>query len=91
MQKIENKGSIETAHRIRQRIESLFNYAISIGIYKENKPAHLVKGSLKKIVKKRKQPAITNLESLKEMFNTIELEPGKPITKLPYVYYRLYL
>ena len=82
LQKIENKGSIETAHRIRQRIESVFNYAISIGIYKENNPAYLVKGSLKKVVRKRKQPAITNLESLKEMLNKIELEPGRPITKL---------
>ncbi|CAI3924929.1 Integrase/recombinase [Commensalibacter communis] len=51
LQKIEKTGAVETTHRIRQRIEAVFNYAISKGIAFTN-PATVLKGALRPNIKK---------------------------------------
>lgn len=83
LQKIEKIGAIETTHRIRQRVEAVFNYAISKGIAHTN-PATVLKGALKPIIKKNKQPAITNLQDLQKMINTVTNYPARPITTLAF-------
>lgn len=84
LKKMESKGTIETAQRVRQRVEGVFNYAISTGIYTENNPASLLKGALKKVTKKRNQPSITNIDKLKEMMRAVDMQPSHPVTKLAY-------
>ncbi|CAK7192555.1 Prophage integrase IntA [Commensalibacter sp. Nvir] len=81
LQKIEVAGAIETAHRIRQRVEAVFNYAISLGIIHHN-PATVLKGALKPILRRRHQPAVTDIDQLRQIIRTVELEPAYPITKL---------
>lgn len=77
---IEERGAIETAHRTRQRISAVFVFAIAEGIG-ENDPAAIVKGALKPVVRGR-QPAITDLERVREMLRAAEAIPAHPVTKL---------
>src|SRR5690606_38214079 len=42
LQKVEGRGSIETAHRLRQRCEGIFAYAIGAGMCEANPAAGLV-------------------------------------------------
>lgn len=83
LQKIEKTGAIETTHRIRQRIEAVFNYAISKGIAFTN-PATVLKGALQPIIKRRQQPSIADLTELQEMINTVTTYPERPLSKLAF-------
>lgn len=80
LQKIEKDGATDTAHRVRQRLEAIFNYTISIGATVHN-PAKVIKGALKPTVK-NKQPAIINLNELKKLIDTTDRTPAHPLTKL---------
>lgn len=77
---IEDRGAIETAHRVRQRISAAFVYAIASGLC-ETDPAAIVKGALSPVVKGR-QPAITDLDELRTMLAKADAEPAHPTTKL---------
>ncbi|CAI3947185.1 Integrase/recombinase [Commensalibacter communis] len=80
IQKIEKNGATDTAHRVRQRVESIFNYAISIGIVMHN-PATVIKGALKPTIK-RKHPAVTDIDKLREVIFRTDNTPAHPLTKL---------
>ena len=81
LRKIENRGSIETARRMRQRISAVFAYAISEGIA-TNDPASIVMKALKPLPKKGKQPALTNLDDLRGVLIAAEASGATPVTKL---------
>jgi integrase len=68
--------SKETARRVRQRIEAIFNFAMSTGRAKTN-PAAVVKGAMAPM-KKGKQPAITDLDKAREMLQKAEAEKRTP-------------
>ncbi len=74
------KKSKETARRVRQRMEAIFNFAISSGRAKTN-PAAIVKGAMAPMIK-GKQPAITDLGKAREMLIKAEAEHAHPVTKL---------
>lgn len=80
IQKIEKNGASDTAHRVRQRVESIFNYAISIGIVTHN-PATVIKGALKPTIK-GKHPAVTDIEQLREVIFRTDNTPAHHLTKL---------
>lgn len=84
LKKIQDQGAIETAQRIRQRIEAVFNYAIAKGVFTESNPASCLKGALKKPIRKRKQPSLSNLEDLKAMMMVVDKQGSHPVTKLAY-------
>jgi integrase len=77
---IEEAGAPETARRVRQRISAVFVYAVALGLTK-NDPAHLARGALAPM-KKGKQPAITELEPLREMLRAAEAISAHPVTRL---------
>ena len=54
---VEQRGAIETAHRLRQRISDIFVYAIATGIAKADPAASLAK-ALRKKPRSKKQPSI---------------------------------
>jgi integrase len=81
LNKIENRGAIETAHRVRQRMSSVFLFAIASGAA-ESDPAHIVKSALQPVDKTRRQPAITNLGEARTMLAKAEAEPAHAVTKL---------
>lgn len=80
LREIEARGSIETAKRVRQRISSVFIYAIGEGVAKSD-PAEKLAAVLKPL-RKGRQPAITDLGKLREMISTAEEDRARPVTRL---------
>jgi integrase len=77
---IEQRGAIETARRVRQRISAVFIYAIAQGIA-QNDPAEKL-GAVLKPLRKGRQPAITQIEPLRAMIVAAEGDYARPITRL---------
>ena len=80
LRKIEKRGAIETAHRVRQRVSAVFVHAIAEGAATRD-PAASVGKALKPVPRKRRRPALLALEDLHEMIRKTEWEPGSPLTK----------
>ena len=71
LRKVEARGSIETARRLRQRISAVFAYAVSEGIAATD-PAAIVSRALKPLPKNGKQPAIVELEAVRKVLVAAE-------------------
>ena len=69
LQAIEDRGAIETAKRVRQRISAAFVYAIAKGIV-DIDPAEKLGAALKPL-RKGRQPAIVDLGRLRKMTRLI--------------------
>lgn len=67
---IEDRGSIETAKRVRQRISAVFVYTIAQG-QTQHDPAEKL-GAVLKPLRKGRQPAITDLKRLRQMIKDAE-------------------
>lgn len=78
---VENRGSIETARRLRQRIGGVYDMFISEGVVEIN-PAAAVMKALKPLPKKGRQPAITDPNEAREVLIAAEASGASPITKL---------
>lgn len=81
LRRVEARGAIETASRLRQRASDVFAYAAAAGL-RTGDPAAVIKSLLKPKPKATKQPAITDLPALRAMIADIEAERASPITKL---------
>lgn len=81
LRKIEKRGAIETAHRVRQRMSAVFVQAIAEGLAARD-PAAVVGKALKPVPRGRKRPAIVSIEALHVMIRKTEAEPASPLTKL---------
>jgi len=81
LRKVEARGSIETAKRIRQHISAIFVYGISEGAASAD-PASLVGKALRPLVNKGKQPAITDLKKARQILIDSEADVGGPQVKL---------
>lgn len=77
---IEDRGAIETAKRVRQRISATFVYGIAKGICDKD-PAEKLGAALRPL-RKGRQPAITDLPHLKKMIADAEVDYARPITRL---------
>jgi integrase len=77
---IERRGAIDTARRVRQRMSSIFVYAIATGRGSAD-PAATIKEAMTPLIKGR-QPAIINLDKAREMMRATETVPAHPVTKL---------
>jgi integrase len=80
LRKIESRGAIETAKRMRQRISGVFAFAIAKGLA-ETDPAEKL-GAVLKPLRKGRQPAITELVPLRAMIIAAEEDYARPITRL---------
>jgi integrase len=78
---IEDRGAIESAKRTRQRISAVFVFAIAEGIADKD-PAEKLGGALKPIKRRGRQPAIIDLEPLRQMLIDAEDDFARPITRL---------
>ncbi|MEH3122023.1 MAG: integrase arm-type DNA-binding domain-containing protein [Sphingomonas phyllosphaerae] len=78
---VENRGSIETAKRLRQRISAVYDMHISEGVTEIN-PAAAVGNALKPLPKKGRQPAITDPDEARQVLLDAEASGASPITKL---------
>jgi integrase len=77
---VEERGAIETAHRIRQRISEVFARAIGSSIVAAD-PAAVVQRALSPI-KRGKQPAVRTVEAARIVLRKVEEQPAHPLTKL---------
>ncbi|MFC0205772.1 tyrosine-type recombinase/integrase [Novosphingobium soli] len=80
LQAIEQRGAIESARRLRQRISSVFVFAIAKGIAEKDSAEKLA--AVLKPLRKGRQPAITDLKALKKMIGEAEQDYARPITRL---------
>lgn len=77
---IEQRGAIETARRIRQRMSSVFVYAIASGRAATD-PAAVVQKAMAPL-RKGRQPAIIDIEGARGILRATETTPAHPVTKL---------
>lgn len=81
LRRIEKRGSIETAKRLRQRMSAVFVLAISKRLARDN-PAAMLEHALLPKPKRRKQPAVTDLAELRDLLNKAEGSGASPVTLL---------
>lgn len=89
LQKVEKRGAIETAHRLRQRLSAVFVYGIGAGLC-EADPAAGLGAALKDVPKSKKQPSIVDgirdqdarIAAVRKMLNDCEAERCRATTKL---------
>jgi integrase len=81
LRKIEARGSIETAKRVRQRISAVFVHSISEGVCAVD-PASMVTKALVPVRKRGKQPALASLTELRELLRLAESSGASPVTKI---------
>lgn len=77
---VEDRGAIETAHRLRQRISAVFRFAIALELVEMDPAAALGDGLRRK--KKGRQPALLKISQCREFLQAYEADPGHPTTKL---------
>jgi integrase len=77
---IEQRGAIETAHRIRQRISEIYARAIGSGIVAAD-PAAIAQRALAPI-RRGKQPAVRTVEAARTVLRKVEAQPAHALTKL---------
>ncbi|WP_334182034.1 tyrosine-type recombinase/integrase [Novosphingobium sp.] len=78
---VEDRGAIETARRLRQRVSAVFVYAIGEGIATVD-PAAVVLKALKPMPKAGRQPALANPTEGRKLLKEAEASAASPITKL---------
>lgn len=76
-----DRGAIETAHRLRQRISAIFAYSIALGMARSD-PAASLALALPPKPRSKKQPAITDLAHLRQLLVDCEAERCRAPTKL---------
>ncbi|NBC35513.1 integrase arm-type DNA-binding domain-containing protein [Novosphingobium sp. FSY-8] len=81
LQRIVDRGAIETAHRVCQRISAIFIYAVAKGEVLNDPAAKLVI-ALPPVPKSKKQPAIIDLDALRQLMVDCEAERCRASTKL---------
>lgn len=81
LSKVERRGAVETAHRLRQRISAVFRYAKAKGATKSN-PAADLQIVMKQIPKRKRRPALVEVGGLQQLLVTTEHAGASPVTKL---------
>lgn len=80
VQAIEDRGAVETAHRVRGRMSDVFGFAIGAGLA-TNDPAAIVQKAMRPISKGRR-PALRTIEDARALLRAAESIPAHPATKL---------
>jgi integrase len=78
---VEARGRIETARRLRQRLSEIFRYAIAEGLA-ANDPAAALSAAMLDPRPPRPQPALTHLESCRELLAACDRAPARRSTVL---------
>jgi integrase len=81
LRKVEERGAIETAHRVRQRMSAVFVHAIAEGAGMRD-PAAVVTKALKPVPRSQKRPALVSLVEIQDLIQKTERDPASPLTKL---------
>lgn len=80
--KVEERGAIETARRLRQRAELVFAYAKATAAFKGTNPASEIKVAMKPLPKAKRWPAFRKLDDVRALIAKVDLSHSYPITRL---------
>lgn len=80
LEAVQNRGAVETAHRLRGRISAVFELAIAEDLVDAD-PAASVRAVLRPIAN-RLRPALTSIEACRALIAALEQLPLHPGTKL---------
>jgi integrase len=78
---VEKRGAIETAHRLRQRAERIFDYADAKGC-ENNNPARRVKAALALVPRSVLRPALTDIVAIRTFMGDVDVASASPVTRL---------
>ena len=81
LRKVEDRGAIETAHRLRQRADKVFRFAKSVGSPNSN-PAAEVGDALKPTPPGRRWPALLNVDHVRALVRDVDAAGASPVTRL---------
>lgn len=80
LQKIEARGALETAKRVKQNCSQVFRYAVETG-RAENDPTALLSSAALSLPEKRNLPAITDATGIGGLIRSIRGYQGLPVTR----------
>ncbi|MEE4208328.1 MAG: integrase arm-type DNA-binding domain-containing protein [Parvularcula sp.] len=81
LKKIEARGAIETARRIKQRVASVYKYVNAHGAKLEN-PAIDINDALAPLPPSKRYPALLEVGAIKIMLGDIDRAGASPVTRL---------
>lgn len=80
LRKVEKRGAVETAHRLRQRAERVFKFAGAQGA-KNSNPANAVTEALSPVPPKRRWPALVDLGQIRKLIRDSDRAGAMPVTR----------
>ena len=81
LKKVLDRGAVETAHRLRQRIRAVFRYAKVMKATSTN-PAIDLEIVMTKVPKSVLRPALLDVPPLQDLLKTVEHAGASPVTKI---------
>jgi integrase len=77
LRKVESRGAIETARRLRQRAERVFRYAAGAGVRNAN-PAVNVRDALRPVPPGKRRPALTDVAEIRRLIRDVDRAAASP-------------
>jgi integrase len=81
LQRIEARGAIETARRVKQRVASIYKYVNAYGAKLEN-PAADINEALAPLPPSKRYPALLEVGAIRTMIADIDRAGASPVTRL---------
>ena len=81
LRKVENRGAIETARRLKQRVAAVYRYANAEGAKLEN-PATEINDALKPLPLAKRYPALLSVEAIRGLMRDIDRAGASPVNRL---------
>ena len=81
LRKIENRGAIETARRVKQRVAAVYRFANSEGAKLEN-PAEGINDALKPLPPSKRYPALMTIDGIRTLIGDIDRAGASPVNRL---------
>lgn len=81
LRKVENRGAIETARRIKQRVAAIYRYANAEGARLES-PAVDINDALKPLPPSKRYPALLTVDTIRTMIGDIDRAGASPVNRL---------
>ncbi|MXO48627.1 integrase arm-type DNA-binding domain-containing protein [Erythrobacter vulgaris] len=81
LRKVENRGAIETARRLKQRVAAVYRYANAEGAKLEN-PATAINDALRPLPPAKRYPALLSVEAIRGFMTDIDRAGASPVNRL---------
>jgi integrase len=81
LRKIEGRGAIETARRVKQRVAAIYRYVNAHGAGLEN-PANDINDALAPLPPSKRYPALLDVDAIRRMLADVDRAGASPVTRL---------